>query len=127
MTWTSSTAGVGVEELLDLARVDVLPAADHHVLDAADDVAVAVVAHHGQVAGVHPAVGVDRLGGALGVVPVAQHHRVAAGAELAGLPTLDGLARGRVDDLDLDVRRSAADRLGAAFEVVVHARLARHR
>jgi hypothetical protein len=43
-------SGVGVEELLDLARVDVLAAADHHVLDPADDVAVAVLAHLGQVA-----------------------------------------------------------------------------
>ena len=89
--------GVGVEELLDLARVDVLAAADHHVLDPADDVAVAVLAHLGEVAGVHPAVGVDRLGGLLRLVPVAEHHRVAAGAELPGSPALDGLAgrRGR--------------------------------
>src|SRR6478735_1635544 len=95
--------GVGVEELLDLAWVDVLPTADDHVLDPADDVAVAVLAHLGEVAGVHPAVGVDGLGGLLGVVPVAEHHRVAAGAELPGLPALDGLAGGGVDDLDLDV------------------------
>src|SRR5690606_12200662 len=38
--------GVSVEELLDLARVDVLAAADHHVLDAADDVAEALVVNH---------------------------------------------------------------------------------
>jgi hypothetical protein len=58
--------GVGVEELLDLARVDVLAAADHHVLDPPDDVDVAVVVHHREVAGVHPPVGVDRLGGRSG-------------------------------------------------------------
>ena len=50
-----------------------------------DDVHVAVAVHHGEVAGVHPPVGVDGLGGALRVVPVADHHRVAAGAQLAGL------------------------------------------
>src|SRR5579884_914859 len=37
--------GVGVEELLDLPGVDVLPAPDDHVLDAADDVDVAVLVH----------------------------------------------------------------------------------
>ena len=36
--------GVAVEELLDLARVDVLAAPDDQVLDAADDVDVAVLA-----------------------------------------------------------------------------------
>ena len=46
---------MAVEELLDLARIDVLAAADHHVLDAADDVAVALVVHGREVAGVHPA------------------------------------------------------------------------
>ena len=119
--------GVGVEELLDLARVDVLPAADDHVLDPADDVAVAVLAHLGEVAGVHPAVGVDGLGGLLGVVPVAEHHRVAAGAELAGLPALDGLAGDRVDDLDLDVGVDPPDRRRTTLEVVVGAGLAGHR
>ena len=47
--------GVGVEELLDLPRVHVLPAADDHVLDPADDVEVALGVHDGEVAGVHPA------------------------------------------------------------------------
>ena len=53
---------------------------------------VAVVGHHGQVAGVHPPVGIDRLGGLVGVVPVARHHRVPAGAELAGHAALDRFA-----------------------------------
>jgi hypothetical protein len=82
-TCTSLHLGVAVQELLDLARVDVLAAADHHVLDAADDVAVALVVDGGQVAGVHPAVGVDGLGGLFLVVPVAEHHRIAARAQLA--------------------------------------------
>ena len=74
--------GMLEQHLLDLARVDVLAAADHHVLDAADDVDVAVRVHHAEVAGVHPAGRVDRLGGRLVVVPVAAHHEVAAGADL---------------------------------------------
>src|SRR4051812_19479857 len=56
--------GMGVEELLDLARVDVLAAADDHVLDAAGDLHVAVLVHDGEVSGVHPPV-TDRLCGAL--------------------------------------------------------------
>jgi hypothetical protein len=70
--------------LLDLARVDVLAAADQHVLDPADDVRVALGIDRRQVAGVHPAGGVDRLARARLVLPVAAHDRVAARAELAG-------------------------------------------
>src|SRR4029077_5054176 len=40
---------VAVEEFLDLPRIDVLAAADHHVLDAADDVAIALVVERGEV------------------------------------------------------------------------------
>src|SRR5690242_20379546 len=54
--------GMPVEELLDLARIDVLAAPDHHVLQAADDVDVALLIHGGEVSGVHPAAVVDRLG-----------------------------------------------------------------
>src|SRR5574337_62687 len=100
---------VPVQELLDLARVDVLAAADHHVLDAADDVDVALGVHRREIAGVQPAVLVDRLGGARLVFPVAVHHAVAAGAELAGHARRDRRAGVRVDDLDLDVRLHGAD------------------
>ena len=75
----------------------------------------------------HPAVLVDRLGGLLRLVPVAEHHRVATGAVLAGLPARDGLAGRRVDDLDLDVRAHPADRLGAPLQVVVATGLAADR
>jgi hypothetical protein len=59
ITCASCTPGWRVQELLDLARVDVLAAADDHVLDAPDDVDVALVVHRREVAGVHPAGGVD--------------------------------------------------------------------
>src|SRR6185503_11567015 len=72
--------GMRVEIFLDLARVHILAAADDHVLDAADDVDVAVLVGGGEVAGVHPAAGVDRVARRLLVAPVADHHAVAAGA-----------------------------------------------
>ena len=84
MTWASLTSGSRVEELLDLARVDVLAAADDHVLDPADDTHVAVLVHDRQVAAVHPSGGVNRAGGGLGVRPVPAHDAVAARALLAG-------------------------------------------
>src|SRR5581483_7371339 len=119
--------GVGVEELLDLPGVDVLPAPDDHVLDAADDVDVAVLVHGGQVAGVHPARPVDGLGGALRVVPVAGHHRVAPGAQLAGRPPGDDPARLGVGDLHLDVGVDPPHRRHPVLQAVVGRRLGRHR
>src|SRR5580700_5079501 len=114
---------MGVEELLDLARVDVLTAADHHVLDPADDADVTVLVHRREVAGVHPALLVDRLGGALGVVPVSAHDHIPAREELAGLAALDGAAiigtPTHPDDLDLDVGADLADRAAAVLERVV--------
>src|SRR5699024_5001056 len=88
---------VGVEELLHLAWVDVLAAADDHVLDPAGDLHVAVGIHHADVPGVHPAGLVDRLGGLVRLVPVAEHDAVAPGAELSGLAARQGLAGGGVD------------------------------
>ncbi len=64
ITSTSLDLRVCVEELLDLAREDVLAAADHHVLDAPDDLAVAVLVEHREVAAGDPARRVDGLGGA---------------------------------------------------------------
>src|SRR3990172_10455257 len=53
--------GVAKQEFLDLARIDVLATADDHVLAAPDDVAVALVVDHAEIAGVHPAVPADGL------------------------------------------------------------------
>ena len=75
---------MAVEEFLDLARIEVLAAANHHVLDAADDVDIALIVHRGEVAGVHPARRVDRLARRLLVVPVAAHDDVPAAAQLSG-------------------------------------------
>src|SRR5581483_10448543 len=119
--------GVGVEELLDLPGVDVLPAPDDHVLDAADDVDVAVLVHRGQVAGVHPAALVDGLGRALGVVPVARHHGVAPGAGHARRPPGDDPPGFRVDDLHLDVGMDPPDGRRPVLQAVVGRGLRRHR
>ena len=117
---------VAEQELLDLARIDVLAAADQHVLHAADDVAVALGVDRREVAAVHPAGRVDRLARALGLVPVAAHHQVAARAQLARHADRDDAAA-LIDDLDLDVRLDAAHGRHAALERVVDARLERHR
>src|SRR6185436_2610346 len=52
---------MGVQELFDFTGIDVLAAADDHVLDAAGDRHVALIVHHGEIAAVHPASRVDRL------------------------------------------------------------------
>ena len=110
---------VAVEVLLDLARSDVLAAADDHVLHAADDIHVPVLVHHGKIARVHPAGGVDGLGGFLRLVPVAAHDAVAARAQLTRFAAPHHLAV-LADDLHLHVRVDAADRRNALVQRVVH-------
>src|ERR1700683_3934992 len=101
--------GMAVEEFLDLARVKVFAAADHHVLDAADDVAIALLVDHGEIAGMHPAAGVQYVGGFFRLVPIAQHHAVAAGAQFTAFAARHDAAF-EIDDLDLDMRMNAPDR-----------------
>src|SRR5690606_6722824 len=59
------------------------PADDEHVLLPADDDQTAVGVEFSEVAGVQPAVGVDRFGGRLRIVEIALHHVVAADEDFA--------------------------------------------
>ena len=97
------------DHVLDLARVEVVAAADDHVALAVDDRDVAVGVAPPQVAGRRPAVGVDHLGSRPGIVPVATHDDVAAHGDLTDLSAAD-LLTGAVDDLQLDERARAACR-----------------
>jgi len=73
-----------VQELFDLAWIDVLAAPDHHVLDAADDTAIALVVDRCEVA-----VCIHLAASMASRVSFSsfnnEHHRVAARAQLAGL------------------------------------------
>ena len=89
-------AGHAHEEFLDLARVDVLAAADDHVLDAAGDAHVAVLVHGAQVAGMQPAVRADGAGRLFGHIVVALHDVVAAAADFALRAAGHGLLRRRI-------------------------------
>src|ERR1022692_2891465 len=73
-----------VQDLLDLARVDVVAAANDQLLLAVHDEEVAVLVHPGEVTRAEPAVR-DRLGRRLGLPPVALHHVVPADRDLADL------------------------------------------
>ena len=57
---------MGVDEFLDLLGVDVLAAADDHVLEPAGDAVVALRRLAGEVARMQPAVLVDGLAGGVG-------------------------------------------------------------
>ena len=73
---------VGVEHLLDLARIDVEAAAKNHVLLAVHDRVAAVGIPHPDVAGVEPAAA-QRLLRGVGSLQVALHDVVSADADLS--------------------------------------------
>src|SRR5690606_13471624 len=81
------------QDVLDLHRVDVLPAADDQVGAAGGEPQPAVL-DDADVAGAQPAVLVDGGGGGLRIVPVTDHVVGAAGADLALDALGDGLALG---------------------------------
>src|SRR5450755_19354 len=115
--------GMGIEELLDLARVDVFAAAYDQILDAAHDIDIPLGIHRRQVAGMHPVGAINRGHRRLGIVPVADHDAVATRAEFAGLVGRNNLAGRGIDDLDLQVRRDLTDRADAFVQGRVEARL----
>src|SRR3984893_9346903 len=72
------------DHVLDFCRVDVLAAADDHVLDTVDDVDVAVGVHATSIAGMHPSA-FERRRRLGGLVPVSRHYRRPAHGDLAHL------------------------------------------
>src|SRR5204863_8487105 len=96
-----------LENTLDVGRGHVLAGGvDDQLLLAVDDGQVPVLVEGADVAGVQPAVGVDRIRGSLGLVAVARHHDLAAHQHLAvvGQAQLDAGDRGS-DGPDLDALR----------------------
>ena len=93
--------------------VDVVPAGDNHALEALLEVDEPIVVHGAKVPCVDPgqAVGVllEDLGVLLLVAEIADHHRGAAEADLAGLAVGDLLLGAGLHDLEVGVRERKAD------------------
>ena len=105
-----------IERVLDLHAVDVLAAADQHVLCAVDDVDKTFFVDLRKVARLHPAVD-EGLGRGLGLVPVAAHDDGAAIPEFAHLVRAQRLPL-VAHDLDLAGGRGHAAARGLALIVL---------
>ena len=112
--WPSPTTmhwldqGVGAQPVLEHGRGDVLAAGgDQDLLLAAGDPDEALVVDLAEVAGVEPAVGVERLGGRRVVVPVAGEDLAAPEQQLAVVGDPDrGAGQRAADGADLLARRA---------------------
>ena len=89
------------DRILDLCRIDIFTAGDDHVLDPVLDVEIAIFIHHRRVAGVEPAIGVDRLCGFLRIVKIMQHVEAGSCGDFSDRAVRDFLPF-FVDDLQLD-------------------------
>ena len=85
MTAASITFGCDEQQRLELGRRDLVALVLDELLDPVDDREVAALVVDRDVAGVEEAVGVERLGGRLGLVEVAEHDVRALDPQLAGL------------------------------------------
>src|SRR5215207_9388113 len=108
--------GMLVEDLFDLARVDVEPAADDQLLLAVDDEEVAVLVALREIAGVQPSVLVDGPGGRFRAVPIAAHHHRPANQDLAYV-ALRHVVPLLIDQAHLDAVHRKADRAGLALDL----------
>ena len=101
------------QQVLDLDDRHVLAAADDDVLDAAVDADVALIVDVGEIAGVEPTLGVERLH--VRALVVAETHLRAAHHQGAGFA--DGRGRAvRPDHLDADAFERPAVGLGGLLE-----------
>src|SRR3954452_18555579 len=100
--------GVTVEDVLDLARPDLVAGRVDLVLLAVDEIEPAVLVHEADVAGLERAAG-QRVLGLLGLLPVARHDLRPARHELADLARRQLLAV-LADDLHDGVEHRHADR-----------------
>jgi len=117
--------GVLGQHVLDLARKDVEPAGDDHVLLAVEDEHVAALVRARDIAGMQPAV-LQGFRGLLRPLPVSGHHMRRAHADLAGLSGFDFTV---VVAENFDV--AGGDRKSAGQEEIrslwIMVRLAQHR
>ena len=93
---------MAAQQIFDLFRRDVLAAANDDLFDAPGDAHITALIYRRLIAGVQPAVGVNRFRGRLAVVVVAPHHIVTATTKLAGDIRGARVAGRRIDDLDFD-------------------------
>ena len=75
---------VGMQRIFHFDAVDVLAAAQQHVLGAIDHEQCAVLIHIAQIAAAQPAIH-QRLGGGIGIAPIALEYLRAANPDFAGL------------------------------------------
>ena len=80
-------------KLLYPGRVDVMAAADNHILDASFQVQITLCIKAAQVAGHKPAVRVERACGGSFITVIAQHQAGPAPADLTHLTGLHGNVR----------------------------------
>ncbi len=107
-----------VEHVLDLDAVDVLAAADQHVLGPVDDEEKALLVQPRQVAGAQPAFP-EGFGGGFGLVPVEPDHLWALDPELPHLTDgQQGDAVARVADLHVADGRGGAGAVGPGLIVL---------
>src|SRR3954469_25306486 len=69
------------KERLHFGGINILSAANDHVLGSAPDMEMPVLAHDSQVAGVQPALAIDSFRSGLRVLIVSLHHQVSASAK----------------------------------------------
>src|SRR5262249_46886710 len=109
-----------MQEFFDFGRVDVLTAADDHLLASPDDSVVSILTLLGQVACVQPARAVDRACRRFWVAVVARHDAMAANTQFARLARRYVLAGGSVDQLHLEAGNRMTDGSDANLDRVVN-------
>src|SRR5215472_11605159 len=95
--------GMANQKFLNFTWENVFTPTYHHLLETANNIDIPTRIHCCQVTCMQPPVTIDCLSSLLRHLVVALHDQVATAAQFPTLATRHYLARGRVDDLDLDM------------------------
>src|SRR5271165_4696357 len=118
---------VCVQEFFHFPRIDILPAADDHVLRSAGEVNVSLLAHDADITRMQPALAIDCARGRLRFAIITLHDHISARANLALLADWYGIAFQRRHDLHLRARQRLANRRDPDPNRIIHCRHRYHR
>ena len=109
-------AGAARHHVLNFARIDVETGDEHHVFFAINNLHIATLVHHANVAGLEIAIDTEYIGRFIGPLPIARHDLWPLDANLSGVPHLDHVIV-VVPDRNVGRRQGHADGAGIGIRV----------
>ena len=111
---------IGQVELFDLTGIQVLAAADDHILQTTGYLKISIGRTTADITGVQPTIGIDGLCGCLGHLVITLHNIKATGYKLTAFAVGQFFTGLRIDDLTFHVGEGTTYRFYAVIQILIH-------